>query len=483
MLDIDLLPEGRRVAPKVTVVSHAYNGPGRMVPFLQAWEWANVQLIGPRRHVGGPLSVQLGAGSIDIRPLRSVRLMRTQFLMWGVAKSLRQFRPDVILVEYDPWQLPYLQTWAASLLAGAGSAIVPVAKKNTFRAPSSPLGRLKVWVTRFLLREVPAIVTASDLAKRMYVSFFDVEASAVLVQPHMAVDTARFAPHAAQSDERITIGFVGRVNETKGVPDLLAAFEVLQIRNPDREIRLLLVGQCDDAALKARIAQNEAIELLSPVNNDALPEVLHMMDVFVMPTQILPDHEEHDGRAVLEAMSSGLPCVVSSSGILPELVGSEEGRVYRAGSGELLVEALEEVAFDPVLRARLGLQARQRALREVSPDSLAAMRRETISKALERRPMAKDSINYTAREEYLAPKVADEYVERRFTGWLGRYRFKCEQAGVNSLIRRVEIAGGAERILDCPTGIGRWTPNLMSLVPRPSLVWTSLPRCLLGRGL
>jgi ubiquinone/menaquinone biosynthesis C-methylase UbiE len=71
---------------------------------------------------------------------------------------------------------------------------------------------------------------------------------------------------------------------------------------------------------------------------------------------------------------------------------------------------------------------------------------------------------YTARGEYLADDVVDNYIANRFSGALGRYRFTREQRAVNGRI--AELAAADVRvILDCPTGIGRWLPNLATLQP------------------
>jgi glycosyltransferase involved in cell wall biosynthesis len=102
-----------------------------------------------------------------------------------------------------------------------------------------------------------------------------------------------------------------------------------------------------------------------------------------MPSRILPDHQEHDGRAVLEAMSSGVPCVVSNSGILPEMILANEGRVFPAGDVESMAEALEELVNHPELRIALGAGARQRALSTVSPTVLSAQRFQIFNKVVE----------------------------------------------------------------------------------------------------
>lgn len=75
-----------------------------------------------------------------------------------------------------------------------------------------------------------------------------------------------------------------------------------------------------------------------------------------------------------------------------------------------------------------------------------------------------ENVEYTARDEYLSEDVVQNYLHNRFSGALGRYRFRREQHAVNDLIAQVPRSE-VRTILDCPTGIGRWLPNLAALQP------------------
>jgi ubiquinone/menaquinone biosynthesis C-methylase UbiE len=69
---------------------------------------------------------------------------------------------------------------------------------------------------------------------------------------------------------------------------------------------------------------------------------------------------------------------------------------------------------------------------------------------------------YKARTAYLDPRIVDEYENLRFAGPRGRYVWRREQRGVGAMVAAV---GSAARVLDCPTGIGRWRPVLERLGP------------------
>lgn len=64
---------------------------------------------------------------------------------------------------------------------------------------------------------------------------------------------------------------------------------------------------------------------------------------------------------------------------------------------------------------------------------------------------------YSAKTAYQDHSVAEAYEETRFSGWLGRYRWRREQTAVRSIVER--LPHGIE-VLDCPCGTGRWWPVL-----------------------
>ena len=79
-------------------------------------------------------------------------------------------------------------------------------------------------------------------------------------------------------------------------------------------------------------------------------------------------------------------------------------------------------------------------------------------------PEPQPEVGYTAREEYLAEAVVRDYIPHRFSGRLGRYRYRREQDAINRLLEQVP-RDTVKSVLDCPTGIGRWLPNLATLQP------------------
>jgi glycosyltransferase involved in cell wall biosynthesis len=89
---------------------------------------------------------------------------------------------------------------------------------------------------------------------------------------------------------------------------------------------------------------------------------------------VLPSHEEGFGMPALEAMSLGVPVVVSRRGNLPDLVG-DAGLVVAPDDVDSIVSALDRVLCDAGLAARLSSLGRERARQFTWARTARAIRR------------------------------------------------------------------------------------------------------------
>jgi ubiquinone/menaquinone biosynthesis C-methylase UbiE len=69
------------------------------------------------------------------------------------------------------------------------------------------------------------------------------------------------------------------------------------------------------------------------------------------------------------------------------------------------------------------------------------------------------SAAYPAKTGYMDTDIVATYERTRFSGVLGRYRWRREQAAVGALIAKIPMGSS---VLDCPCGIGRWWPLILA---------------------
>jgi glycosyltransferase involved in cell wall biosynthesis len=197
------------------------------------------------------------------------------------------------------------------------------------------------------------------------------------------------APSAANATRPLSVLYVGRLHPEKGVHLLVRAFRAVAARFPNAA--LAIVGPWESASGGGGTAYYERlveearglqVTFEPPITDEGrLAERYRQASVFCYPS--LAEKGETFGRAVLEAMATGLPCVVSSLQCFSDFLAHEaQGLVFdhrSAGAETLLSDALCRLLGDPALAASIGARARERAtsysLRRLAPSYIDMLRR------------------------------------------------------------------------------------------------------------
>jgi len=152
------------------------------------------------------------------------------------------------------------------------------------------------------------------------------------------------------------IAFVGRNHPEKGLDVLMEALQHV----PDQQPRLavMLVGSGTDTVEAVGL---EGLDVLALGERADVPELLSAADMLVLPSRT-----EGTPNAVIEAMASGLPCVVADVGDSADVVGPT-GLVVTPGSPQELADALSRMLrMTPAERAEWGEAARARIIERFS---------------------------------------------------------------------------------------------------------------------
>jgi phosphatidylinositol alpha-mannosyltransferase len=203
------------------------------------------------------------------------------------------------------------------------------------------------------------------------------------------VDVDRFRT-ATAADLGIDTGravlFVGRLDERKGFPTAVAAFE--RLAREDAGLHLVVVGDGPDRvavdALPAPIRSR--VRMLGHVRNDHLPPITAACHAFVAPSI----GGESFGIVLVEAMAAGLPVVASDVPGYDEVVSDGlDGLLVPPRDPRGVAAGLRTVLSDPALAGRLAAAARERAAAFAWPrvaGHLLACYREAIERHRGSRP-------------------------------------------------------------------------------------------------
>ncbi|MBI5713142.1 MAG: glycosyltransferase family 4 protein [Chloroflexi bacterium] len=147
---------------------------------------------------------------------------------------------------------------------------------------------------------------------------------------------------------------VGRLEYQKGADILLEAVSLLSQRLID--VRLIIIGDGNLQADLATMCESLGIQSLVTFTGFQTDVSNYLMasDIFVLPSRY-----ETMSIALLEAMASSLPCIVTNVGENAQLItDGVEGFVVPPEDAEKLADALAKLVAAPDLRQRMGQAAR-----------------------------------------------------------------------------------------------------------------------------
>jgi glycosyltransferase involved in cell wall biosynthesis len=237
--------------------------------------------------------------------------------------------------------------------AAFGAAAIAARRPLIVHLHGSGFGR----EAAFLLKRAAAVVVSCD-AQRIWVRSVARDAHVVSVPP---VVTVSATPAGGRPNVLL---FLGRLEAAKGIYDLLDALAGVRSAVPD--VRLVCAGDGDREGVRRYAEQlgiSDAVKFTGWVGPSGKRALLETAAAFV-----LPSYDEALPVSLVEAMSAGVPPVVSPVGGIPEVVQDGASGVFVApGDRANLERKLKRILLDRPLAERLGAAARESARLRFSP--------------------------------------------------------------------------------------------------------------------
>ena len=294
-----------------------------------------------------------------VRALHNLRFFR------AAADAARKLHPDFIYERYSLWGTAGLRLARDRSIPLVLEVNAPLTyEQERYRASLTcpPLAR---WVERRIWRKAGLLLAVSE-PLRSQLQRAGVKPELIRVLPN-AVNPGLFHPglngepvrERLKLDGRFVVGFVGTFKGWHGVDLLLAAFGDLHRADPSTQ--LLLVG---DGPLRPRFEEEvreaglqDAVTFARGVAHQDVPHYLAAMDVAVAPYPAL-DEFYFSPLKVFEYMAASRAVVASRTGQVAEVVvDGVTGLLYEPGDRAGLVNSIQRLQKDAVLRNELGRRA------------------------------------------------------------------------------------------------------------------------------
>lgn len=343
------IPEDRTRGRYIHETARALSRIARVRVFFQQPRYLSLPGLRPRSFLSGTAGADYAADGIDVEtftyPAVAGLSRATNGFVAGraLAPRVRAFAPDIVL---GYWIYPDgYAAWRCARRLSVPCVVGALGSDIHVRAG------INAAFTRRTLDRVDALITVSEAMRRTAISDFAAHPDRVRTVVN-GFNTGVFHPRDGQA-MRARLGidpstrlilYVGRLVESKGLRELLAAFAALARSDPS--VRLALVG---DGVMRAELERLvESAELKDRVLLPGGMEPAQVAEwIAASDLLTLPSWSEGYPNVVVEALACGCPVVATDVGGTREILDERSGILVPPRDESMLADALREALSRP----------------------------------------------------------------------------------------------------------------------------------------
>ena len=316
----------------------------------------------------------------------------------GLARVIRDFKPDVIQVETGSNSLSLFQTLLIKIFYRMNFRVIFFSWINWKAKFGWKYRYFYQWIERFNLKRV----SGGILGNMGALDIFEQDKNFLKkksILPQLGTDLFTFSPAGLDEKiaasikfklprnwlprnwlpsnllpsnllprEKIIIGFAGRITKEKGLDYLLDAFLLVE-----EDASLVIAGDGDYMSnIRSKIIDLGLtnVILLGSLNHSEMPEFFRTLDIFILPSYDTLEWKEQFGQVLVQAMASNVAVIGSDAGEIPNVI-SDAGLIFKQKNVESLSECLKKLVLDKSLRIKLASKGYNRAINNYSHGVIA----------------------------------------------------------------------------------------------------------------
>jgi glycosyltransferase involved in cell wall biosynthesis len=228
------------------------------------------------------------------------------------------------------------------------------------------------------------------------------------------VDAEQFCPEGARalsSDGKLTVLFVGRLEERKGIHHLVDA--IPKVLSQFQNVKFVIIGSDTMTAkgngsvlaeLRQALSSSSRSDSVTFIPHVPLSEIVdyyRSADILVLPSLY-----DNAPMTVIEAMSCGKPVIGTTAGGTKEYVIHDNcGLIVPPANADELAKALVSLLADDARRASMGQNARDRVMKYFTRETMTQSTVDLYTATIKRWATNEHSALYRKASEELLPDL------------------------------------------------------------------------------
>ena len=212
--------------------------------------------------------------------------------------------------------------------------------------------KLNILIKRFFFNKATHFICPSSYSAKSAVSDYGINKKKVFVIPNALPDK-----NIRNVSNNQDIGFLGRLNKSKGVDILVRAFILIAHKVPSAKLLIAGKGE-EEQALKEMLLKNgleNRVVWLGQVGYDKIFDFLSNLNCLIVPSRI-----DNLPTVVLEAFSCATPVIAARTGGIADMVEDDRnGFLFENENEASLAEKMMLLLTNQHKRDQLAQQAQQ----------------------------------------------------------------------------------------------------------------------------
>lgn len=266
------------------------------------------------------------AEKINHKTRISDEMRRTKDIIKELKVGINQFKPEIIHLNTPCGKLGIIRDFLCAQIANKNDIKLIVHYRCNIKDQID-----NSIISRFFLRKLSNIADINLVLNSSSKQYLMQEANSnSIVIANFINETFVLDKPKNIRDEIKIVSFVGHVQQTKGIIEIIDAAKRLP------EIIFKIAGPVANEIIGMEKPSN--LIFLGPLTKQKVKELLMESDVFLFPS-----YTEGFANAMLEAMAIGLPIIATPVGANADMIESVGGVIIEVGNSNSIIEAINNI--------------------------------------------------------------------------------------------------------------------------------------------